>query len=1078
MARAGSGACYSGDEARGRLTGFGVVDTLPRMTTRSDPRLIPVALLVGVLLLRLGSAPTAGETMPAPDRRDPARPARAAIFRAAGFPTAEAQAVDGATLDRALAGLPVEALDSPAALASRLTLRNFDVLVLPYGSAFPVEAWPAIRDFVRGGGGLVVLGGAPFHQPVRQSAGGYVLGFRQPTFAHELLIGPAQEIDVASFAGPTRAVTVEGTGWTASLPEPRRTWALTVRLATREDSKGEDGSAGFRNGVVRPLVHVVDAEGLPRACPLLEIDRLRGDDAGGRWVLAPTDAALPAEAIREAVLRALSGSVEVDARPVRAAVEPGETAVLRVRVGRPVVRVGESSSETVALTVRDDAGTVVFTGEAGLDGPPEMRTALVRIATARALPPGLYHATIEVPAVAWQPRSVASGFWVKDARLLASAPRLSVSRDWIRRDGRVVPVVGTTYMASDIHRKFLFEPNPHVWDRDFALMAKLGINMVRTGLWTAWTRAMLDPGALDENVLAALDAYVLSAAKSSIPVCFNLYAFVPPAFGGSNPYLDPRALEGQRAFVTLLASRYRGVGWIHWDLINEPSYAPPDGIWHNRPIRDPQERKAWAEWVRARHGDDPAVVRDLWRETGDDLLEMPSVEELDWGFLREGHRPRKARDFAAFSQAVVADWARTLRGWIKAAGGDVLVTLGQDEGGTGTRPAQSIYSDSLDYTCVHTWWNNDDLLWDGVMTKAPEMPNLHQETGLMSLEDTDGFVWRTPEFAARLLERKFVYAFAGRGTGVVEWAWNINPYMPIDNESTIGFFRPDGTAKPELRSVPAFAEFFKTASPYLDDFAPDPVVVVVPHSRMFMGRPGGPDATKRVVRLLAERHGVVPTALSEVRLTVERLKGARLAIVPVPEMLEEGAARALVEASRAGTKILVTGAVEGDSYGRVTDSLHALGVVDPGRPVALYEPTTWGGARFVTFDGLAQEKMRRASGPSPALLRGAVWHEPLPLEFARETEPLVALLGAALRAAAVETHPGEGGVAARLLVAPKAILAACVNETPAPARRRLTVEGKPYVVPVDAFRGRLVLFERGTGKVLAATPGDAVAPAR
>ena len=79
--------------------------------------------------------------------------------------------------------------------------------------------------------------------------------------------------------------------------------------------------------------------------------------------------------------------------------------------------------------------------------------------------------------------------------LLASGPRLSVSRDWIRRDGQVMPVIGTTYMASDVHRKFLFEPNPHVWDRDFREMARLGVNLVRTGLWTAWSRAMLDPGA-------------------------------------------------------------------------------------------------------------------------------------------------------------------------------------------------------------------------------------------------------------------------------------------------------------------------------------------------------------------------------------------------------------------------------------------------------------------------------------------------------------------------------------------------------------------------------------------------------
>ena len=93
-------------------------------------------------------------------------------------------------------------------------------------------------------------------------------------------------------------------------------------------------------------------------------------------------------------------------------------------------------------------------------------------------------------------------------------------------------------------------------------------------------------------------------------------------------------------------------------------------------------------------------------------------------------------------QWVVAGWARTLRDTSKAAGGDVLVTLGQDEGGTGTRPAQQLHDESVDYTAIHTWWNNDGLLWDGVVTKVPEKANLHQETGLMRLEDLDGNPWR------------------------------------------------------------------------------------------------------------------------------------------------------------------------------------------------------------------------------------------------------------------------------------------------------------------------------------------------
>jgi hypothetical protein len=1038
------------------------------MTTHGNGIIALPAALLAAFLAPVGLASA-----------DTARGPRAALFHAPGFPTADAPAIEDATLSTALAGLPVESLDSPEALAEHLSRASHDVLVLPYGSAFPLEAWPAIRDFVKQGGGLVVLGGAPFHQPVRREKPGeetrYVLGPRQPTYAHEFLIGPSDELDAAWYAGPLKATAVAGSEWDGPLPEPKRTWALTVRLATREDLPGEGGTAGPRDGVLRPLVHLVDAKGVARLCPLLEIDRLRGTEQGARWVLAPSDAPLDAATIRKAVERALEGASELDARPVRAAVEPGEAAILRVILRRPVSRPGEVVPSRARVTVRSDGGAEVFAGDVDLAGPLEMRTGLVTVRTKAPLAPGLYHAEVSTPDAPWHPRSVTTGFWVKDEALLASAPKLTVSRDWLRADGRVLPVVGTTYMASDVHRKFLLEPNPHVWDRDFASMRSQGIDMVRTGLWTAWTRLMLDPGAVDEDALSALDAYVLSAAKNRILVCFNFFAFLPPAYGDSNPYLGPRALEGQRALLTMVARRYRGVGWIHWDLINEPSYAPPEGVWSNLPIGDEHEARAWREWVTAKHGGDPLVLRDLWRDDSDDVLGVPAAREVGYSFLREGRRPRKVRDFFEFTQVAAARWAATLRGVLKAADPDALVTLGQDEGGTGTRPAQLLHAGSVDYTAVHTWWGNDDLLWDGVMTKSPGQPNMHQETGLMSLHDPDGAPWRTPAAAADLLDRKLGYAFAGRGAGVIQWAWNVNPYMPIDNEATIGVNRPDGTAKLEMDGLARFASFFAAAAPFLDDFAPEPVALVIPYARLFSGRPGGIDGTKRIVRLLAERHGVVPQALPDIGLTAEQLRGVKLAIVPTPEILDEGAARALLDASKAGTKVLVTGHVEGDSYGRATPSLQALGLLGEGRPVALHEQTAWAAAAgktgSVTFENLAQQWLRRGTAAGSTALTGSIWHEPLPLDFARETEPLDALLASALKAAGVATHPAPDGVAARVLVAPKAILVACVNETPAAVRRRVFVEGRPVDVPVAAFRSRLALFERGTGRVLAATPG-------
>ena len=570
-----------------------------------------------------------------------------AVLRIQGFPTVDAPVIAQSTLDEALRGLAVESVSTLADLG------RFGTLVLPYGSSFPLDEWPHIRTFIARGGNLVVLGGAPFHQPILK---GNVLGTRQPTWAHELLIGPADEVRVPDGA----TVVTPQPFWKTSITGARTVYALTLRLAREPDMPGEHGSEGTREAIVRPLVHVVH-DGLPRAAPLVEVDRLRGRGSGARWIFAPSNAPLNAAVIRAIVERAMRGASSIDARPVHATIDGGENPSIVI-------------SRAGALTVTDDRGRPIHRQPA-VEGTNELRIG-------SPLTPGLYH--VEVTAA--DDLRAMTGFWVRDDTLLKSGPTLTVSRDWFRADGAVLPIVGTTYMSSEVHRQFLFEPNPHVWDRDFALMKSLGVNFVRTGLWTAWSRAVDEHGTPSEAFLRALDAYVHSAAKHRIFVNFTFYAFLPLAHGGSNPYLDPRSLAGQRRLLSAVASRYRGVGWIHYDLINEPSYAPPTGLWSNRPIGDAHERDAWLAWIRLRHGDDEAALRNRWQDHSDDLLGLPREDELWYKPLREEARPRKVRDFIEFTNEVVARWAATLRGFIREAGGDVLVTLGQDEGGTHHRP--------------------------------------------------------------------------------------------------------------------------------------------------------------------------------------------------------------------------------------------------------------------------------------------------------------------------------------------------------------------------------------------------------
>ena len=55
-------------------------------------------------------------------------------------------------------------------LIAQLDATRFDLLVTPYGSAFPKRAWPALLKYLRAGGNWLNIGGVPLSRPVVREA--------------------------------------------------------------------------------------------------------------------------------------------------------------------------------------------------------------------------------------------------------------------------------------------------------------------------------------------------------------------------------------------------------------------------------------------------------------------------------------------------------------------------------------------------------------------------------------------------------------------------------------------------------------------------------------------------------------------------------------------------------------------------------------------------------------------------------------------------------------------------------------------------------------------------------------------
>ncbi|HVU67076.1 MAG TPA: beta-galactosidase [Ktedonobacteraceae bacterium] len=892
-------------------------------------------------------------------------------------------------------------------------------LVSFHGPYFPKTAWRALLRFLENGGNLAIFGGMPFARPVDEDGKPEP---EQDAYTRQIFLGPFFQItppaSAPAFVTTPEAAFLRDDPWRLTEEDPGTFWSFYPRMTQVDDHPEELGSSGPFDTVLLPLIHArvtTPTGAYPIATPALVLDQLSGRFSGGRWLISAWQPASArswldnARTIQQLLLFAAEGATRAfELRPALACYQPGET---------PALIASARSNTSVQARV-----TVYQPGEGGILQSADLTfsPATARQEQRLRLPPlhkpGLYLIEAEYRYAEGQPLTTRSGFWIWDEALveMTRSQRLEADRDYFTRDGQPFFVYGTTYMDSRVQRKFLHLPNPGRWDQDMAEMRACGINLIRTGLWTAWRELVPVAGSANEAFLRALDAFVLTACKHNIQVIFTFFAFFPLLFEGENPWLDPRSLAAQSDFVALLARRYAGVGLVSWDLINEPSFGDPKRIFSPRPLPsyDRFEVAAFQQWLQTRYTLSELQLR--WRQTPADLPDwehiLPPVE-ADYDTHPRNTTTRlslKVADFTLFSQEMFQRWAARMVEAMRSAGCQTLIGVGQDE--AGTRIAPQFYAAAVDYTTTHPWWNIDDLLWDMLLDKTPARPNLIQETGVMLARDIDARPWRNEWENARLLERKLFTGLLARGAGLIQWLWHTNAYMTSDNENSIGLLRPDGSAKPELASMLEFGRLVSALEGRLliQSATPD-VWLVVPYAQWFTRPEAARHGTQRATRVLGYNLGVIPQLIGEYQLAslTAADKQPRAVIVPALQLLTRQAWGHLLRYIHAGGTLLVNGVLARDQHNlpfdlEIDDLDHDL----PSTPISLYENLTLdnGETYQLSFQHEATNYVKKAHNQVRTYRHGAgqlIWCG-LPLELAGETPTLNALYRQVLRHSPVE----------------------------------------------------------------------------
>ena len=826
------------------------------------------------------------------------------VFYEKGFPSAENGAIRRAALERAFASLSPRFVGL-AELQKTDALAEGDLIVFPYGSAFPADAWRTIEHQIARGN-VLILGGRPFFVPVYRDSTSWRVDRSQNTYARSLGIEH-------SYAAPQHGPwSLRWEDDAFSAPEftlnPRRVFV----------------NAGF-GGRYRGLGFLVDAQGNRLAAPVAAEDIVGFGMSPCRRVYLSFDSddqfwdsESGIELMRSAALYASRGGLRIWLDLQRLTLDPGDHvsgAVDVLRKGEPARLILEVLSGTKVLASREVPCGKSLHEEIGL---PQTLDE-----------PGLY----KVRASLWIGETLigryTSGVWVRDRSQLTKGERLVAGRDYFTLGGKPYLMAGVNYFCTDPYTRAYFVGesiggNAWVWEQDFSEMERQGLTVVRTGIWLNRARYLdIVSGAADERLLGAIEAYLAAAGRHHMQVIFTFFAFDPQTVlqqgpgqqggmlgPGSNPYLDPVSIDAELTYVRAIASRFRAVPFLNYDLINEPSFTNPKRPWRgNSPNGDPAELAAWHRWLEARYKFVDRLA-EAWRAAPSEFSTFDQVRLPEFSDLEPARsdNPRLARavDYNLFAQDAFRGWADTVIHAIRSAGAQQAVTIGQDEGGVTDRVLNQFWAgSSVSFTVNHSWWRDDALLWDSFVAKTPLKPNIIGETGPQPVWSMDGsYRWDDVQ-GAPLLERKLALGFANANAGVLHWDWT--------HSDDFGLLRRDGSDKQWMESLRGIAAFAHDAEGYATAATLPEIALVLPQS-LQLSTFGSWALTEQqnAVRALYGFARGAAFACGEYQLS--QMPEAKLIIVPAPWVLNQQAWEILMDKVRSGATLLISGRVDADEH--------------------------------------------------------------------------------------------------------------------------------------------------------------------
>jgi len=465
----------------------------------------------------------------------------------------------------------------------RLNINTFDLLIMPYGEAFPYKAFENIKEYIFEGGGIFNVAGRPFWSPMEKLEGRWQkVDIKDPyaSFLSQLGIKYYESEDTQDIG---LSVT---TSLGFSPVRPTHGNVFPYRIPARDFSRNKEGIV-FVKSWKNPYIKTSNK--IPNKWCLIG---LKGEEN-------PINPKNPdaQKNLTDAIKYLSFPLVIYELESSFAGYYQGET----IEVSLRVINSGKiKKSGVIEIEFLDKENRVVYALEKQVELQPEERAVLKETWHPERFESSFYTVKARLKEDNVILDAEENGFVAIDKDILKNGPSIAVDKNRFIVKNKESLILGANYYESKLGELMWLKPNLSRIREDFKAMRNLGINFVRIHYHhSKWFRDYfsqvvkepLDPyfqeadmGPLpSERSLRILDAIIQLSQEQGLIFCMDLFSLVPEEMGNPIGWLglreriaDKDKIVVQKEFVKIISQRYKNVPGITWDLWNEPRLEKED----------------------------------------------------------------------------------------------------------------------------------------------------------------------------------------------------------------------------------------------------------------------------------------------------------------------------------------------------------------------------------------------------------------------------------------------------------------------------------------------------------------------